>query len=115
KLGAAGSVRGWLSRWSVRSPDDLYDARTADVGVTCDERQVDAARRRADDRVEWIAVEAQLVGQIDLLWRDVDRLIRWVAEEIVEEGTDRPAQVDPRHSSQETAFPDHDRRHVKDG
>src|SRR6185369_13376201 len=91
---AADSVRGWWPRCSVRSPDDLYGARTADVGVTSDERQIDGARRRTDERVEGIAVEPQLVGQIDLLWRDVDGLIRGVAEEVVEERPDRPAQVD---------------------
>ena len=42
--------------------------------------------------------------------RDVERLIRGVAEQIVEERAHGPPQVDARHARQQAAFPHHDRR-----
>src|SRR5579862_3143494 len=48
------------------------------------ERQIEVSRRRADERIERIGVRAHLVREIDLLRRQVDRLIGGIAEQVAE-------------------------------
>ena len=81
-------------------------ARGANGCVARHERHRKRLRRRDDQRIERIARESQLVGEIDLLGGLIERLVRWVAEEIVEEVTQRAPQVDAAGAGEQPDFPD---------
>src|SRR6185295_6854068 len=84
-------------------------------GVTRDERKPCGLRRRADQRIERVAGETELVGD-KYLWRaHVERLIRGVAEQILEEGSYAPAQIDAGDPREEAALPHHNGGHVENG
>jgi hypothetical protein len=51
-------------------------------------------RRSNDHRIEWITREAKLVGQKDLLGCEFERLVRGIAEQIVEKRANASPQVD---------------------
>ena len=92
-------------------PDDAHGAGRANVGIARQQRQRQRSGSRDDERVERIAREAQIVCLIDLLGRQVDGVIRRVAEEIPEKVPNRAPQVDPAGPRQETHLPDHGHRH----
>jgi len=94
------------------SPDDADCAGCANVRVACEQRKRQRPGGRDDQRIERIAREAQLVGEIDLFRRQVERVVGRVAEEIVAKGTNRPPQVDPAGARQQAYFPDHGYRYV---
>src|SRR5204862_1725338 len=98
----------------TRSPKHLDGARPTDVAVARDQWEIHCARRGADQRVERVAVESHLVGEKQLLRRQIERMIDRIAEQIVEELADRPAQVDASRSREQTQFPNHCDRHVEE-
>ena len=65
--------------------------------------------------VERIAGESKLVGKKHLFGRQLEGLVRRIAEEIVEERTNAPPQVDARDAREQAALPDHRHRHIQDG
>ena len=76
------------------------------------QRKIQRTRGRADQQIERITTEAQLVADADLLGGHVERLIGRVAEEIVEEAAHGAPQVHARHTRQQAHFPHDDGRHV---
>ena len=75
------------------------------------ERQRERSGGRDDERIERIARETQIVCQVDLLGRQVDGVIRGVAEEIAEKVSNRAPEVDPAGTRQEAHLPHHSHRH----
>ena len=78
----------------VGLPHDTDESGVSNVTVSRQQWEIEVTGHRADERVERIVVWTRLVGDIDLLGRQVDRLIRGIAEEIGEEFSHRPLQVD---------------------
>src|SRR5436305_3102247 len=78
---------------SARSslPEHWHQPRVGDVGVTRDERQGQASRRRAHERIERVIIRARA-------FREVGSLIGGVAEEIGEELTEGSPEVDAPHA-----------------
>jgi hypothetical protein len=75
-------------------PDHLHHARSPDIGVACDERQLEIDGGRTNQRIEWIPIDAGFVGDEDLRRGQVVRLVGGVAEQIVEKASHRAAQID---------------------
>jgi hypothetical protein len=55
-------------------PDDANGAGLHDVGVARHQRHAEAARGRADERVERVRVDAELVGVEDLCGLQIVRI-----------------------------------------
>ena len=75
------------------------DARMAASRVRSARSSVRAAA--TIERIERIATESQLVGEIQLLRSQVERLIGRVAEEIAEKPAEWPAKVDPSRAREQ--------------
>ena len=95
-------------------PDNANGAGCADVRVSRQERQRQRTCRGDDERIERIARESQIVGIIDLLGSEVERVIRRVAEEIAEKFRHRPPQVHAAGARQKPNFPDDRDRHIRE-
>src|SRR3990172_5241308 len=89
-------------------PDDLDGPRLADRPVARDEWQTKVARDCDDEGIEGIASKTQFARDHAVLAGDVQRLIRGVAEQVVEERACRPAQVDANRARQQNDLPHHD-------
>jgi len=85
-----------------------------DVGIACQQGKTKDQCCGANEAVKRVAVDADLIGDEDLLGRQVQWLVGGIAEEIVEKRTDRPVEADANRASEETAFPYDSSRHVKD-
>ena len=96
-------------------PDHAHSARRSNIRVARHQRQRQGSCGCDNQRIERIAGESQLVGEVDLLQRQIQRVIGRVAEEIVEEGASGTPQVDPAGTCQQTDFPNHGRRDVDEG
>ena len=53
-----------------------------------------------------VAREAQFIRQKDLIWRQLERVIRRIGEEVAEEVANGPSKVDLAHANEQTDFPD---------
>jgi hypothetical protein len=90
-------------------PDHPDQAGLRDLAVSSQERQIEVARRRADQRVEGIPIRPRRVGLIDLLGREVDWLIRGIRNRSAKNrGSDRrrstrPVQARSPHSQMTAA------------
>ena len=96
-------------------PDRLDLPRTGDRRVSCDQRQVEVARRRTNQRIERIAQCPQFACLKDLRRIEAMWLIGRIAEEIGEEASHRPVKVHSNCARQQCDFPDDDDRHVDNG
>src|SRR5207245_686813 len=83
-------------RQSPRSslPEYSHQPRVRDVGVTRDERQGQASRRRAHERIERVIIRARVVREVDVLGDEIECLIGGGAEEIGEELTQGSPEID---------------------
>src|SRR5881398_117987 len=100
----AGARRSMMRTRPTRTsslPEYSHQPRVGDVGVTRDERQGQASRRRAHERIERVIIRARVVPEVDVLGDEVDCLIGGVAEEIGEELTEGSPEIDAPHAGKE--------------
>src|SRR6266508_370902 len=109
-----GAIVWLVGRRHTSLPDYFDLLRRSNFAIARYERKTERQSRCADQSIEWIAIDADLVGGENLLRSEIKRLIRRIAEKVVEKSAQRAVQVDSHGASEEGALPDHRCRNIQD-
>src|SRR5205807_4038158 len=102
RAGASRRRTGYASR---SRPDHAYEPRLGDVGITREERQREASRGGADQRVERIVVGPRVAGEVHVFGDEIESPVGGIREEVGEELTQRSPEVDAADAGKETRLP----------